>query len=742
MPKWHGFFIGKCIGKFHKFTPLILHYLFIMKKLFSLLCLSLALNMAFADEGMWLMMYLKKTNEADMKSKGMKISADDIYNLNKSSIKDAVVSMGGFCTGEIISKEGLMLTNHHCGYDAIAAKSTVEHDYLTDGFWAFDKGQEIPIEGLFVKFMIRMEDVTEKVNKVAEGKTAADAENAIKNKINELKKEAVEGTHYEAEIKPFFEGNEYYLFIYEKFTDVRLVGAPPSSIGKFGGDTDNWMWPRHTGDFSLFRIYAGADGKPAPYSKDNTPIKPKHHLPISLKGIQKNDFAMILGYPGSTDRFLCSYGVKVATDLEQPTRVKIRQAKLETMKKDMDASDAIRIKYASNYAQISNYWKYFIGQSRGLKRLKVAERKAAEEKAFQDWVNLDGKRKEKYGNVISELEVANKQLEAITLPSVYFQENVFGMETHTLFVNLLGIYFQLKGKADKTTIEAMCKKATPKIEAFFKNHDKGTDEKLYAVLLDQFYNNVPKEFHPKELGDIHSKYKGDFAAYAKKYYSKSILVDENKLKTFLTKADLKTLEKDPGFALLVSFVNVYQQKIMPAAGPPEAKIKELMKLYIDGLRQMNSGKAYAPDANFTMRCTYGNVLDYSPGDAMQYHYLTTLEGIIQKEDPKNDEFIVPQKLKDLYAKKDYGRYAVNGTVPVAFLSNTDITGGNSGSPVINGNGELIGTAFDGNWEAMSGDIAFEPALQRTISVDIRYTLFIIEKYAGATNLIKEMTIVE
>lgn len=697
---------------------------------------------AFADEGMWLLMYLKNKNEGDMKAKGMKISADDIYNLNKSSIKDAVVQLGGFCTGEIISKEGLMLTNHHCAFDAIASHSTVEHDYLTNGFWAYEKAQELPCEGLFVKFLVRMEDVTQKVLAAGEGKTDAEKEAAYKAKMNELKKAALEGTHYDAEIKPFFEGNEYYMFIYETFNDVRLVGAPPSSIGKFGGDTDNWMWPRHTGDFSMFRIYSAADGKPAKYSKDNVPLKPKHHLPLSIKGVKKDDFAMILGYPGSTDRFLSSYGVKTATDVEQPARVKLRQARLETMKADMNSSDEIRIKYASEYAQISNYWKYFIGQSRGLKRLKVADRKAEEEKKFQEWANADATRKATYGNVVSEIEAANKELDALVIPTTYFQEGVFGMENHLLYFNFYALYKQLEAKADAATVKAIGEAAIPKVENFFKEHNKDTDRKLYGVLLEMYYNDVPKEWHPKTLGEVRSKYKNDLKLFANDYYAKSILVDEAKLKAFLKAPNLKAFQKDKGFMMMVEFIDLYQTKLTPLQVPAEARLKKAMKLYIDGVRQMNSGKFYAPDANFTMRCTYGNVLDYSPGDAMEYDFESTIEGIMQKEDPKNDEFIVPAKLKELYLKKDYGRYGKDGKLVVGFLSNTDITGGNSGSPVINGNGELIGTAFDGNWEAMSGDIAFEPKLQRTISVDIRYTLFIIEKFAGAKNLIDEMTIIE
>lgn len=714
-----------------------------MKKLIAYFTLStLFINSVFADEGMWLLMYLKKMNETEMKARGMKISADDIYDVNNTSIKDAIISFGGFCTGEIISKEGLILTNHHCGYDAIATHSTVEHDYLTNGFWAYEKSQELPCEGLYAKFLVRMENVTEKINTAAEGKNGAEKETAIKTKIAELKKASIEGTKYDADIKSFFEGNEYYLFIYETYNDVRFVGAPPSSIGKFGGDTDNWMWPRHTGDFSLFRIYANAEGKPAAYSKDNIPFKPKHYLPLSIKGVKKDDFAMVLGYPGATNRFLSSYGVKTATDIDQPARVKVRQKKLETMKADMDKSDAVRIMYSSKYAQISNYWKYFIGQSRGLKRLKVYERKQEEEKKMQAWINADDKRKSLYGNVISDIATANKAIESIALPSAYFQEGIFGIEHHAIFFALFGLQKQLEAKADKEAIKALTDGLKPKLDDYFKSHNAATDQKVYGEMLTLYYQDVPKEYHPKTLEEVYNKNKKDFKLFAQKYYAKSIFLNQEKLKLFLEKPDLKAFQKDPSYILFQGFLDVFQTKVQPIQGPSRAQLKSAMKLYIDCLRKMNTDKFYAPDANSTMRCTYGNVLDYSPADAMIYDYISTIDGIIQKEDPKNEEFIVPAKLKELYLKKDYGRYGMNGTLPVAFLSNTDITGGNSGSPVINGNGELIGTAFDGNWEAMSGDIAFEPTLQRTISVDIRYTLFIIEKFAGAVNLIKEMTIIE
>lgn len=723
-----------------RFIPLIM-----MKRFLSgCLLITLFSSTAFADEGMWLLMYLKKMNEGDMQAKGMKITADDIYNVNHSSIKDAVVQMGGFCTGEIISKEGLMLTNHHCGYDAVATHSTVEHDYLTNGFWAYDKKQELPCPELFVKFLVRMEDVTQKVLAAGEGKTDAEKEAAYAAAIKELKKTAVEGTGYDAEIKPFFEGNEYYLFVYETYNDVRLVGAPPSSIGKFGGETDNWMWPRHTGDFSMFRIYMSPEGKPASYSPDNIPLKPKYHLPLSIKGVKKEDYAMILGYPGSTERFLTSYGVQMLIEKERPEAIALREKRLDIMKEDMRKSDEIRIKYASQFAQVSNYYKNFIGEVRGLKRLHVYDRKKEEENKFEAWVNASPERKEKYGSVISDLSSGYADLNKNVILRTYIGECVFGIESAPLYTKFFPIYFTYE--ADKTItpdkLLPYIEKIRPDINEYFNTHNAPTDKKILAAMLDSYYKDVPAEFHPEKLTAIHKKYKGDFMKFAEALYAKSVLLDKAKMEKYLAAPDKKTLEKDEGFMLVLDFYKAYQGKVVPLLSPAEDKIEHAMKLYVDGLRKMNPDKKYYPDANFTMRLTYGNVLDYSGADAVNYNYYTTIEGIMEKEDPSNPEFVVPAKLKELYQKKDYGQYAENGVMHVCFLSNNDITGGNSGSPVINGNGELIGTAFDGNWEAMSGDIAFEPTLQRTISVDIRYTLFIIEKFAGAKNLIDEMTIVK
>lgn len=713
-----------------------------MRKLIVLFCTLSLTFVSRADEGMWLLMHLKKMNYAEMQKKGLKLTPEEIYDINKPGLKDAIVNLGGFCTGEIISNKGLLLTNHHCAYDAIQTFSTVENDYLTNGFWAKDHKAEIHVPGLFVSFLVRMEDVTDKILSSVGDKKGAEREKAAKKRMESIKKDAESGTKYNAEVKSFFDGNEYYLFVYETYNDIRLVGAPPSSIGKFGGDTDNWMWPRHTGDFSLLRVYANADNQPAEYSENNVPLKPRHHLPVSLKGVKENDYSMILGYPGSTDRFLSSYGVKNAIEIDQPARVKLRATRLEIMKKDMDANDKVRIQYASHYAQISNYWKYFIGQTRGLKRLNVYEKKKAEEDAFQEWANADKDRKKKYGQVIKQIEEAYTELNKTTLLDVYFNECIFGIEINLFFAKTFSLYFALQNKEitpDK--LAEVVAGIRPDIEDYFKNHNAPTDIKLMAALLERYYKDIDPQFHPKELTAIASKSKGDFMKWSTGYYAKSIFTDKNRLEAYLKKPDLKRMQNDPGFKLMFDFIITYQT-FVASRESADNKLNDATRLYVEGLREMNPGKSYYPNANFTMRLTYGSVLPYVPQDAVSYNYFTTLDGIMEKENPNDDEFVVPAKLKELWKNKDYGQYAENGVLKVGFISNNDITGGNSGSPVINGNGELIGTAFDGNWEAMSGDIAFETNLQRTISVDIRYTLFIIDKFAGAKHLVDEMTLVK
>jgi hypothetical protein len=697
-----------------------------------------------ADEGMWLPMLIKRLNERDMQKLGLQLTAEELYSVNNSSLKDAVVNFGGFCTGEIVSDQGLILTNHHCGYDAIRSNSTVENDILTNGFWALAKDQELPIPGLTATFLIRMDDVTEQVLS-AVGDTMSEAERgaAVRGKIKELIDAASEDNEYKIEIKDFFAGNEYYQFTYEVFTDIRLVGAPPSSVGKYGGDTDNWMWPRHTGDFSMFRVYAGADNKPAEYAEDNVPYVPKHHLPVSIDGVENGDFAMIFGYPGSTDRYLTSYGIQEALDVKNQAIVDIRAKKLDIMKKYMDADDATRIQYASTYAQTANYWKYYIGQTEQLKKNKVYDQKVAIEDGFTNWVGEDASRQDMYGDALGMIEASYGEFTKTTLSNVYLNEAIFQGPASFYFA------YQLRGLQAAVTSEDTEKIAQlqaamgPMGAAHFEEINNDIDQETFGAMMKMYVDNVPADQQSAVVTDMVAKYKNDFDRMAAEVYATSVFTDAERFASFLEKPKAKTFSKDPVFMLMDGILNDYIGTISPVRRGASAQKAEGARKFIAGLREMNPNKSYYPDANFTMRMTYGTVGDYNARDAVHYSYYTTLRGVMEKEDDSDDEFVVPQKLNDLYDAKDYGQYAnEDGELVVCFITNNDITGGNSGSPVINGKGELIGCAFDGNWEAMSGDIAFEDRIQRTIAVDARYILFIIEKYGGATNIIEEMTIVK
>lgn len=697
---------------------------------------------SYADEGMLLPNQLK-TYYKDMKKAGLRMSYKKIYNENKPSVKDAIVSLGGFCTAEIISPKGLMLTNHHCGYDAIAENSTVENDYLTDGFWAYKMEEEIPIAGLTASIVVRIEDVTDIILSQLNSNLDVDERKLrIKQISNELIDKATKGTHYSAYVKSFYEGNEYYLFVNEVFTDVRLVGAPPSAIGKYGGDTDNWMWTRHTGDFSMFRIYAGQDNKPNDFAMTNKPYTPKYHLPINIKGVKDGDYAMIMGYPGSTDRFLTSYGVKMAIEKDQPSRVKIRGEKLRIMKEDMDNSDEVRLKYASTYAQVSNYWKYFIGQTEQLKKNKVWEKKKAIENDFAEWVNQSEERKKEYGTVLKDIEGAYKILTKFNPTKVYYYEAVYSVGTNQFMIKHNRLLSELqKEEPSKDKLDKLLAYYKKNYKHHFESVNYATELKLLKRLFVMYINDVPQEQYSKkllELANIKAREK-----FIKDAMNNSVFTSVEKYEQFIENPDKKTLENDKLFMLNKDLFDNYRKIIY---GSEMVKVQEKLdnanRLFVKALREMNPSKKYYPNANSTLRLTYGNVGSYRPKDGVIYDYYTTIDGLMAKEDPNNPEFIVPKKLKELYAKKDYGKYAQDGTLRVNFISNNDITGGNSGSPVMNKKGHLIGCAFDGNWEAMSGDIAFEENLQRTINVDIRYILFIIDKYAGATNLIDEMTIIE
>lgn len=702
-----------------------------MRKLLLLVTTFMITLSAYADEGMWLLPYLQKMNIKDMKAKGCKLSAEDIYSVNKSALKDAIIIFGGGCTGEIVSSEGLILTNHHCGFGAIQAASSVEHDYLKNGFWAKDYAEEIPSPGLKARFVRSIADVTTEVlsniPSIAAGK---ERDSMVTVNTRALVKELErQNPDMEVEVVPFFGGNQYFSFVFETFTDVRLVGTPPSSIGKFGGDTDNWMWPRHTGDFSVFRIYSSKDNKPAAYSADNVPYKPIKHLKISLDGYKEGDFAMIMGFPGSTERYMTSYEIDNFLNSSSPTRVLIRGERQDILKRDMEASDKVRIQYASKYASSSNYWKNSIGMARGLRKLDIKSKKEAQERLFQEWANANTLPEEGFIDALSMIKESEMTSVDIARQRQWIQEAILRA------IELIAIPQHLN-RTPKDKYQALATK-------FYKDYNASTDKKVAKRMLTIFRENntTLPSFYADE---IDAKFGGSIDAYVDYLYDNSVFADEQKCRTFLTDFDKEAFKQDPAYIFMSSVFARYMQltKELSATGA-YAKFNDGHRLYIAGLMRMMPDKAWASDANSTIRLTYGQVLPYNPADGITYNYYTTLDGVIAKEDKSNPtEFTVPEPLKELYAKKDYGRYAdKNGKLPVAFLANCDITGGNSGSPIMNAKGELLGLAFDGNWEAMSGDIAFEPELQRTISVDVRYVLFIIDKYAGADRLIREMDIV-
>ncbi len=712
-----------------------------------------------ADEGMWLPMFIERLNYTDMQKLGLQLTADEIYSVNHASMKDAIVGLsssptpnGFFCTGEIVSEEGLMLTNHHCGYDAIQKLSSIEHDYLGDGFWAMSREEELPSEGMTASILVYMADVTDSIMPfISDTLEGRERNMAIRNITGRLKKQAEEDGKYHPVIKSFFDGNEFYMFVYQVYRDVRLVGAPPSSIGKYGGDTDNWMWPRHTGDFSMFRIYTAPDGSPADYAEENIPLVPKYHLPISLNGIEEGDFTMVFGFPGGTERYTTSSGVQYKLDYYLPPLIEGFGAKLEVWKEHMDADREVGIKYASNYASLANSWKYFIGQKQGVKKLDVVGNKASFEKEFTQWVNADESRKEKYGNVLSDISGVYESRAPSTEPIIYASvTGVGGAEIIGFaqeFMGLQGILNQYKEEKDKEKKEKKQEQVMRAAENLlnsasehFKNYDLSTDRDVFASLTALYFEKLPEKYHPEELDKMEAKFKGDFSRYADYLFEKSFMSDMNSTEAFLDDPNLKTLEKDPAFVLMQG----YMEKIMEIRDgymQGADKLSRAERLFVQGIREMLPNEKFYPDANSTLRFSFGTVKDYYPADAIQYDYKAHLSGVMEKEDPANPEFYVEPELKALYETKDYGPYAdAEGNMVVCFLTNNDITGGNSGSPVVNGNGELIGLAFDGNWEAMSSDIAFAPEMQRTIVVDARYVLFIIDKLAGAGHLVDEMTI--
>lgn len=701
---------------------------------------------ARADEGMWLLQLIKQQNSIEMmKKQGLKLEADDLYNPNGVSLKDAVGIFGGGCTGEIISPEGLILTNHHCGYGAIQQHSSVEHDYLTDGFWAKNRNEELPTPGLKFRFVHRIVDITDLVNEKVKAGEVDEVNAMTRPFLNKLAKEELEKSDLNgkpgivAQALPFYAGNKYYLIYYKVYSDVRMVAAPPSSVGKFGGETDNWMWPRHTGDFSMFRIYADVNGEPAEYSASNVALKTPKFLPISIKGLQEGDYAMIMGFPGTTRRYLTQSEVKQRMEAVNQAMIDMRGVRLEVLRKFMNASDKTRIQYASKFAGSSNYWKNSIGMNKAIIDNDVLNTKAEIEKRYAEFA----KGKPEYEGVVEKIDAIIEK-GTPTLRQLYYTNEALrgAIEFGSTYLIMDNIKKALEEKND-SLLQASKKQLE---EAYDGIHNKDYDHEVDRAVAKAILPALAKALNADELPDfyntIRNEFKGDYDAYVDNLYDNSILSNRSNLDKFLKKPTVKAIERDPATAYSRS-KNLKIQELGKTHGEQNNGLDLLHKAYIRGLGEMKQPMPSYPDANFTIRLTYGNVKAYSPKDAVYYNYYTTTDGILEKENPENREFMVPAKLKELIQKKDFGRYAMkDGTMPVCFLTTNDITGGNSGSPVINAEGHLIGTAFDGNWESLSGDINFDNNLQRCINLDIRYVLFILEKLGNCEHLIKEMNIIE
>ena len=710
-----------------------------MKKLWAVLLLLVASGQVFADEGMWVLKELNKQNLARMKELGFTPSYEQLYSETDPCVANAVVIFGGGCSGITVSNEGLIFTNHHCGFGSIQQLSSVEHDYLKDGFVSQSKEEELPVPGLTVRYLRETVDVSDRINSQIASIKEEHLRLAAADSIGQAMADSVGNTEFQAaDVVPFYNNNKYFLIVYDVFNDVRMVFAPPSSVGKFGGDTDNWMWPRHTGDFSVFRVYAGAGNKPAAYSKDNKPYQPKYVAEVSLQGYQDKDYAMTIGFPGSTDRYLCSWGVQQRIEDSNKPRIEVRGIKQAIWKDAMLKSDEVRIKYASKYAGSSNYWKNSIGMNKGLANLKVIDRKREEEAAFAAWVAQDAKRKEVYGDVLSLLEKGYTSSSEYKKISTYLGEAFLsGAEIVKLARMIQSV--DVKG----STPEEIDIFLEDNIKSFFKDYDASLDRKVLAAMMKIVKERVPAENLPDIYKKVDKKYKGDYEKYAADVFKKtSILSYDNIASMLKDPKKYAKLKKDPAAELSLS-VLISLFELQQLTGDSYYDIAKGERLYFAGLKEMHPEKAFASDANFTMRVSYGSIGGYRPYDAAWYDYYTTQKGIFEKENPESDEFWVQPEILNLIRSKDFGQYAnKDGELQLCFLSNNDITGGNSGSPVFDKNARLIGLAFDGNWEAMSGDIAFEPDLQRTISVDIRYVLYMIDKWGKCPRLIEELKLVK
>lgn len=690
-----------------------------------------------ADEGMWIPLLIEKFNIEDMKAKGFKLSAEDIYSINQACIKDAIVIFGRGCTGELVSDQGLIFTNHHCGYRQIQQHSSIENDYLTNGFWAMSKEEELPNPGLSVTFLERIEDVTEKaLNGIKKKHTEKERNEIISQNIEKIELEAEGGTNLTASVKPFYYGNQYFLFIYKKFNDIRLVGAPPSAIGKFGGDTDNWSWPRHTGDFSVFRIYADQDNNPAEYSLDNVPYKPKQYLPISIKGINEGDFTWVLGYPGGTTQYITSDAIKLIKDVRNPGRVLLRDKRLEIMNKYMENNDTIRIKYASKNYGASNSWKRWKGEIIGLERLNAIERKIELEKKFNSWA----KDKKEYKDVLQELKMIYQTNEEYVIAYDHFREAIRAIEILDYSWEFSELIKMAKGVELDDSWTSEIERLKKETGSFFKDYEERIDHEIFNELLPIYFSNVDEKFHPNIEG-----LNVNYIEFINSLYSKTIFTEKEKILNIIdrgSKKEIKKLAEDPIYSFYNKFYEIYNAEIYPVYDSLNKETIKHYRAYMKGLMEMQNDKILFPDANFTMRVSYGEVKGSYPRDGVMYKYYTTLDGVIEKDNPDIYDYDVPDKLKELYQNKDYGKYEVDGTVPLCFLATNHTTGGNSGSPVLDAEGNLIGLNFDRMWEGIMSDMIFDPEHSRNITLDIRYVLFIIDKFAGATHLIEEMKIIE
>jgi len=716
-----------------------------MKKIvfFVIACSFFLKPIAKADEGMWLPMLLGEQVYADMVKKGLKVSKEQLYSMNQACIKDAIIIFGGGCTGEIVSKEGLIFTNHHCGYNAIAAASTVDHNYLKDGFWSKSKSEEIYAPGVHAQFLIKIVDVTDKVNEKIKGLTAIELTQKLGGILNEMATKETEGTAYEGRISSMYKANQFLLFVYERYKDVRLVGTPPESIGKFGGDTDNWEWPRHTGDFSIFRVYTNKEGKAADYAADNVPLKAKYSLPVSIKGVKDGDYTMIWGYPGGTNRYETSYGVKLKTDIENPSLVDLRDQRLKFMLEEMKKDPAVKIQLAGSYAGIANYWKFFDGESKQLLKFKTYEEKQANEAAFLTWA----KGKAEYENVFNEYSKIYDAWRPYAKQRVYMTEGIFGSPLISFASSLQKLDATLSKK--DVTKEEIAKVADAVKGArtnFIKAENATSDNKILAFVTQAFYNDITASQHPdgfyaminSKFGDLKSK--ATYEAFANHVFANTVILDDKKWDNWIANPDTASLHKDPAFMVANAFNTNFNSKYAKLFSDFNAQNFVIGKSYLKGILEMNKGKKMYPDANFTMRVSFGNVKSYSPKDAVKYSHICTLSGVLEKYKPGDYEFDAPTKLIELAKAKDFGQYADAGAkdIVVSFISSNDITGGNSGSPVLNAKGELIGLAFDGNYEALSHKIKFDKDLNRTINLDVRYLLWVVEKVGGATNIINEL----